>query len=82
MPSTSIFIPTHFSILYMRAVYPVEEFVQKSKYGLGLWITNNRDLDTYINNILTQVQGTETFDQSMAPVRNLPKASASSGGCR
>lgn len=45
------------SILYQRGVYPPESFKRISKYGLGMMITIDDGLISYLNNISRQLDG-------------------------
>ncbi|MEW5301296.1 MAG: hypothetical protein WDW38_009503 [Sanguina aurantia] len=42
-------------ILYQRGVYPSESFDKKKHYGLGLWVTNDDGLGTYLKTITEQM---------------------------
>ena len=43
------------SILYQRGIYPPETFERKQKYGLGMLVTTDEGLKTYLVNVLTQI---------------------------
>ena len=44
------------SILYQRAIYPEETFEAKKKYNLQIMVTKNKELRSYLNSILQQMQ--------------------------
>ncbi|EDV26514.1 Mitotic spindle assembly checkpoint protein MAD2A [Trichoplax sp. H2] len=39
------------SILFQRGIYPPESFKKEQKYGLTLWVTNDEQLDDYLQKI-------------------------------
>ena len=47
---------TAHSILFQRGVYPPESFTRVQKYGLGLFVTQNDELQAYIASVLAQTQ--------------------------
>lgn len=47
---------TRHSILYHRGVYPAGDFRTVKKYGQPVLITEDPNLETYISNILKQVE--------------------------
>ena len=55
--SYSRFISLSHSILYQRGVYPADTFKREVCYGLPMVLTDNKDLQEYIENVLKQVQG-------------------------
>ena len=40
---------------YQREIYPAEQFERKKKYGLTILVTSDKELKTYLNNILGQL---------------------------
>jgi mitotic spindle assembly checkpoint protein MAD2 len=46
------------SILYMRGVYPSEDFKMASKYGLKLLVSKDAGLNEYLDNVIRQLRGT------------------------
>jgi mitotic spindle assembly checkpoint protein MAD2 len=51
------------SILYQRGVYPPETFGQVTKYGLKIMVTQERDLQTYIGEVLEKIKGWMSHSQ-------------------
>ncbi|PRP85553.1 DNA-binding HORMA domain-containing protein [Planoprotostelium fungivorum] len=45
------------NILYQRGIYPPDEFISKKQYGLPIFVTTNNELNTYITNVMSQLQG-------------------------
>merc|ERR1719201_3348050 len=45
------------SILYQRGVYPPDRFSQVTKYGLKILVTQDRDVQAFIGEVLEQVKG-------------------------
>ena len=45
------------SILYQRGIYPPETFKRISKYGLGMMVTTDDGLKTYMTKVLGQLEG-------------------------
>jgi mitotic spindle assembly checkpoint protein MAD2 len=43
------------SILYQRGIYPPETFERKQKYGLGMLVTTDDGLKTYLVSVLQQI---------------------------
>jgi mitotic spindle assembly checkpoint protein MAD2 len=43
------------SILYQRGIYPPETFERKQKYGLGMLVTTDEGLKTYLVSVLQQI---------------------------
>ncbi|KPA79662.1 putative rev7 putativemitotic spindle checkpoint component [Leptomonas pyrrhocoris] len=43
------------NILYQRGVYPPEDFQQVKKYGLGLMISTDGELNAYLSELLQQI---------------------------
>jgi len=43
------------SILYQRGIYPPETFVRTNKYGLGMLVTADDGLKSYLKNVLSQL---------------------------
>jgi mitotic spindle assembly checkpoint protein MAD2 len=46
-----------FSILFQRAVYPPEDFTVKKKYGLNILVTINDELQLYMKQVCSQLEG-------------------------
>jgi len=44
------------SILYQRGIYPAESFSRKQEYGLTLLVSQNPDVNKYLENILVQIK--------------------------
>lgn len=45
------------SILYQRGIYEQESFTRVQKYGLAMQVTTDVQLQQYIKNVMTQLQG-------------------------
>ena len=43
------------SILYQRGIYPPETFERKQKYGVGILVTTDDGLKTYLVSVLQQI---------------------------
>ncbi|KAG9000896.1 Mitotic spindle checkpoint component mad2 [Tulasnella sp. JGI-2019a] len=43
-------------ILFLRGVYPIEDFMVIDKFDLELLIATNEDLETYVTTVLSQVE--------------------------
>ncbi|KAJ2609755.1 MAD2 mitotic arrest deficient-like 1 [Coemansia sp. RSA 1365] len=44
------------SILFQRGIYPVEEFEVKKKYGLDIWVSNDQQVQKYLEKIMQSVE--------------------------
>ena len=44
------------SVLYQRAIYPEDMFEAKKQYNLQIMVTKDKELQSYMNHILEQVQ--------------------------
>ncbi|KAJ2079673.1 Mitotic spindle checkpoint component mad2 [Coemansia sp. RSA 988] len=44
------------SILFQRGIYPVEEFEVKKKYGLDIWVSNDQQVQKYLEKIMNSVE--------------------------
>ncbi|KAL0230002.1 hypothetical protein PCE1_003566 [Barthelona sp. PCE] len=44
------------SILFLRGIYPPENFRVSKQYGLSLWLTTDTGLETYLTQILEQIK--------------------------
>jgi mitotic spindle assembly checkpoint protein MAD2 len=45
------------SILYQRGVYAPETFERKDEYGITLFVTKDKEILTYFDNILPNLEG-------------------------
>jgi hypothetical protein len=45
------------SILYQRGVYAPETFERKDEYGIALFVTKDKEILTYFDNILPNLEG-------------------------
>ncbi|CAN0223074.1 unnamed protein product, partial [Discosporangium mesarthrocarpum] len=45
------------SILYQRGIYPAENFIRESKWGLTVLTTNDETLKKYLNTVVQQMEG-------------------------
>uniref|UniRef100_A0A7S3NK88 HORMA domain-containing protein n=1 Tax=Aureoumbra lagunensis TaxID=44058 RepID=A0A7S3NK88_9STRA len=45
------------SILYQRGIYPPENFSRVAKYGLGMMVTTDEGLRSYMRDVLSQLNG-------------------------
>ena len=45
------------SILYQRGLYPPESFTRVQKYNLTLLVTDDVELNNYLNSVVSQVRG-------------------------
>ncbi|XP_076068742.1 mitotic arrest deficient 2 [Oratosquilla oratoria] len=44
------------SILYQRGIFPPDYFTYKQEYGLTLFVTTDKEVKTYLNNVLSQIK--------------------------
>ncbi|KAJ2911233.1 MAD2 mitotic arrest deficient-like 1 [Coemansia aciculifera] len=44
------------SILFQRGLYPVEDFDRKKKYGLDVWVSNDINVQQYLEKIMASVE--------------------------
>ncbi|KAG9042918.1 Mitotic spindle checkpoint component mad2 [Tulasnella sp. UAMH 9824] len=55
-----------YSILFLRGVYAIEDFMVVNKFDLELLIATNEELETYVSSVLSQVEQwlmTQTINQ-------------------
>ena len=45
------------SILYQRGIYPAESFRPAQKYDLTLWLSQDKEVNGYLSNIMEQIKG-------------------------
>ena len=51
------------SILYQRGLYPAETFKYVQQWGLTMLVTTDNELQTFLDNILSQVKSKYSYDE-------------------